>query len=333
VDILQLDQVERWRDGERVPAEAYLKMLADKAPTSDQGARSDESLDLVYAEFLLRRELGEAPTLAEYQWRFPEFADQLPVLIKLEEELEQCSSESSLLNEGHHGFSLQTADRQSSEHVADSPCIHGYEILGILGRGGMGVVYKARQIGLNRLIALKVIRAGQDADPASLERFRVEAETVAQLQHPNIVQVYEVGESDGCPYMALELAEGGSLAQFLDGTPQPPLHAARFVETLARAMHFAHLRGIIHRDLKPANVLLQLCRSNAKAVREPVGSRDLESTIPKISDFGLAKAGRTPDANWPASGNAQLHAAGASSVSRPRDQRRHGRLRPGRHVL
>src|SRR5947209_15289216 len=149
--------------------------------------------------------------------------------------------------------------------------VPGYEILGELGRGGMGVVYRARQLGLERTVALKVILAGTHADPEERARFRAEAQVVAGLRHPNIVQVHEVGEQDGLPFFSLEFVEGGSLAQKAAGTPQPAHEAARVVETLARAVHFAHRRGIVHRDLKPANVLLTA------------------DGTPKIADFGLAK--------------------------------------------
>ena len=133
----------------------------------------------------------------------------------------------------------------------------GYEVLGELGRGGMGVVYKARQLRLNRLVALKMIRAGAQAGSEDLRRFRIEAEAVACLQHPNIVQIYEVGEADGLPFFSLEFVDGGSLLQHLDKeTGLPARQAAALVETLARAMHYAHSRGIAHRDLKPANILL-----------------------------------------------------------------------------
>src|SRR5262245_23775450 len=131
----------------------------------------------------------------------------------------------------------------------------GYEILGELGRGGMGVVYKARHVKLNRVVALKMILAGGHAGAADLARFRTEVEAVARLQHPGIVQIYEVGEQGGLPYCALEFCPGGSLADKLDGTPLPPGEAARLVETLARAVHAAHEQRVIHRDLKPANVL------------------------------------------------------------------------------
>src|SRR5262249_19579649 len=122
------------------------------------------------------------------------------------------------------------------------PTIPGYQILGLLGRGGMGVVYRAIQEKLKRVVALKMIRAGSTAGREELDRFRAEAEAVAHLRHPNIVQIFEVGEYDGCPYFSLEFVEGGSLSQLLDGAPVPPRPAAQIVETLARAMHAAHER-------------------------------------------------------------------------------------------
>src|SRR5207244_8688283 len=121
---------------------------------------------------------------------------------------------------------------------------------------GMGVVYKARQVGLNRLVALKMILSGAHAGPRGMARFLAEAEAVAQLRHPHIVQIYDIGESSGCPYFALEFIEGGSLARRLRGDPQPVEPTVRLTETLARTIHFAHENGIVHRDLKPANILL-----------------------------------------------------------------------------
>jgi len=147
----------------------------------------------------------------------------------------------------------------------------GYDVLSVLGRGGMGVVYKARQRGLNRLVALKMISSGVHADVDELARFRSEAEAVAHLQHPNIVQIYEVGEEDGRPFFSLEFVDGVSLAKKIQDAPLPPREAARLAQVLALAMAYAHGRGIIHRDLKPANVLLTA------------------DGTPKIGDFGLAK--------------------------------------------
>src|SRR5262249_37860641 len=143
---------------------------------------------------------------------------------------------------------------QTQATGADLPAVPGYEIVAELGRGGMGVVYQARQCSLKRPVALKMILAGLHADPAALVRFRTEAEAVARLQHPNVVQIYEVGEHDGRPFLSLEYVDGGSLLHKVAGTPQPEREAARLVEMLARAVHYTHQRGILHRDLKPSNV-------------------------------------------------------------------------------
>jgi serine/threonine protein kinase len=174
------------------------------------------------------------------------------------------------------------------------PSVPGYEIEGILGRGGMGVVYKARQVSLNRPVALKMVLAGPHAGPGDLDRFRNEAEAVAQFQHPNIVQIYEVGEHDGRPFLSLEYVDGGSLAESLAngqwpvGNPEANRKAAELVETLARAIHAAHRRNIVHRDLKPGNILL--ARSDpihgVEGVKRPDESGHYQ---PKITDFGLAK--------------------------------------------
>jgi mono/diheme cytochrome c family protein len=175
--------------------------------------------------------------------------------------------------------------------------IPGYEVLGLLDQGGMGTVYKARHVQLKRLVALKMIRADVHARPEHLARFRVEAEAVAQLQHPNIVQIYDVGESEGRPYFSMEFVEGGSLAQKIAGQPLPPRAAAELVATLADAIHFAHQRGVVHRDLKPANVLIAAGGRKSTA-QEPSDSLYYQSeglrlliadcTL-KITDFGLAK--------------------------------------------
>ena len=159
----------------------------------------------------------------------------------------------------------------SGEHSAHWPIIPGYEIQRELGRGGMGVVYEARQVALKRTVALKMIRTGSQAGPEERARFKTEAETIARLQHPNIVQIHEIGEVDGQAFYALEFVPGGSLARELAGAVVPPRQAAELVATLAQAMHVAHQAGVIHRDLKPANVLLAAQR------------------VPKVTDFGLAK--------------------------------------------
>jgi serine/threonine protein kinase len=151
------------------------------------------------------------------------------------------------------------------------PRLANYEILDELGRGGMGVVYLARQAGFDRLVGLKMILAGPFAGPQHLARFRVEAKAVASLDHPNIVRVYDYGEQNRLPFYSMELVEGSSLADRLALGPFPVAKAARLVQTLAQAMQHAHDRGVIHRDLKPANILLTA------------------DGMPKITDFGLAK--------------------------------------------
>jgi WD40 repeat protein len=152
------------------------------------------------------------------------------------------------------------------------PAVDGYEVLGELGRGGMGVVYRARNVLLNRQCVLKMILAGDHADARAIARFRGEAEAVARLQHPNVVQIHHIGEAAGLPFFELEYVAGGSLDCRLDGTPWPPRRAAEMAEALARGIAEAHRLGIVHRDLKPANVLLAA------------------DGTPKITDFGLAKS-------------------------------------------
>jgi WD40 repeat protein len=169
------------------------------------------------------------------------------------------------------------------------PTVPGYEVLGELGRGGMAVVYRARQLGLSRLVALKMILPGPHAAPGDLARLRAEAEAAARLQHPNIVQVFEVGEHDGLPFFSMELCAAGTLAGRLATSPVPPRAAAAVVEALARAVHHAHRQGIVHRDLKPSNVLLQAATDVSAISNLKFEICDLKSVVPKVADFGLAK--------------------------------------------
>ena len=185
------------------------------------------------------------------------------------------------------------------------PAVAGFEILEELGRGGMGVVYKARQLNLRRLVALKMVLAGAHAGLDALARFRREAQAVASLEHPDIVRIHDVGQADGLPYFSLQLVDGGSLAQHIAGRPQDIKQAAWTIRVLARAIHAAHLQGIVHRDLKPANILLTA------------------HGRPKITDFGLAirlgddsnqtRSGTivgTPDYMAPEQACSQAHDAG-----------------------
>jgi serine/threonine-protein kinase len=152
------------------------------------------------------------------------------------------------------------------------PAIFGtYQLLEPLGRGGMGIVYKARQETLKRLVALKMVRAGIEASPDERARFQREGEAIARIKHSHVVQIHEFGELGGQLFFSMELLEGGNLASKLDGRPLPQREAAELVRALARAVHAAHQQGIVHRDLKPSNVLLSA------------------DATPKITDFGLAK--------------------------------------------
>jgi serine/threonine protein kinase/DNA-binding SARP family transcriptional activator len=232
-----------WQAGQRPAIDDYLADTAEPARSALLG-------ELIALEVFYRQRVGEAPRADEYQARYPSVS-LLVVSLFADQDTEQT--------------------QPLPDAAGDFPVVPGYEILGVLGRGGMGIVYQARHCRLQRLVALKMILAGGHAGPQELLRFRTEAEAVARLQHPNMVQIYEVGEQQGLPYCALEFVDGGSLARKLAGTPLPPRQAAQMLATLAEAMHVGHERGIIHRDLKPDNVLLTA------------------GGTPKVTDFGLAK--------------------------------------------
>lgn len=172
--------------------------------------------------------------------------------------------------------SIEIEQQSIDEKQEPPPEVPGYELLEELGRGGMAVVFRARQLKPQRLVALKILHHPTSGDASWVARFRTEAEAVAQLEHPNIVRMYEVGEAQRVSYLALEFVDGGNLAARLQGQTQEPRWTAEMIATLARAMQFAHQRGVIHRDLKPANILLQV-------------PADAMPVVPKITDFGLAK--------------------------------------------
>jgi serine/threonine protein kinase len=227
-------------------------------------------LNLIAAEHEFRRRCEPDLSTEEYSLRFPEYRAELPEWIV-----------------------RSTPHSPSNQRPQTLPEIAGYEILGVLGRGGMGVVYRARQLKLQRTVALKMVLTGSHAGPKDLARFCAEAEALGRLQHPNIVQIYDVGEAAGRPYFVFEFVAGGSLAQHLHGAPQPVRAAAQLVKTLAGAVHAAHGSGVIHRDLKPANILL---KDDGPATRPNVLSSvalRLECLVPKIADFGLAKCADT----------------------------------------
>jgi hypothetical protein len=220
---------------------------------------------------------GSRPTPEELCRDCPElletFRERLRRLARLDGFLQDGTTPPGAPSTVNWPFSPQgtPSDKPLQSEEPTLPAVPGYEVLGVLGRGGMGVVYQARQVALGRVVALKMIRDGVLAGPRERARFRAEAKAVARLQHPNIVQVHDLGEQDGRPFFSLELCQGGSLDKKLAGKPMVPRKAARLIEILARAVQAAHQAGVLHRDLKPANVLL---------------TRD---NVPKITDFGLAK--------------------------------------------
>jgi serine/threonine-protein kinase len=245
-------QRQDWREGQRRAVEEYIaqrpELLLD----------SDAILDLVYNEIILREASGDRPGLEEYLRRFPALDAELRRQFDIHRLLETRDLTDMRQD--------QMADSAAPSDIAFSR----YAIVDILGRGGMGIVYKARDLDLDRLVALKIIGSGRFARPRERTRFRAEAHAVARLQHPNIVQIYDVGEQDGCPYMALELIEGPGLDRNMRQGLVPPREAVQLMESLARAAHYAHSKGIIHRDLKPSNIMLTA------------------EGVAKISDFGLA---------------------------------------------
>jgi WD40 repeat protein/predicted Ser/Thr protein kinase len=257
------DQRRRWARGERVLVEHYAAEFADVL------GDPDALLDLLDHEVVLREEFGDAPALDEYLQRFPQLARQLRDQFEVHSALKSGEWPTEHGTPGLSAASPLTITGGTS--AGAGPALPGYEVIHELGRGGMGVVYLAWQTGLGRLVALKMIRAGESSRPQDLARFRGEAEAVARLEHPNLVRIYEVGEHDGRPYFSMEYVDGGRLADSLRGTPWAPRRAAELAETLARAVHAAHERGVVHRDLTPSNVLLTA------------------DGQPKVVDFGLAK--------------------------------------------
>jgi WD40 repeat protein/serine/threonine protein kinase len=257
-----------WKAGRRPRIEDHLAAVPE-------AERPTLLRELILLEIDYRRLAGERPAAEEFLARFPDLDRTLVAAVP-------------------SGTVRPRRGAPAADGVTPWPAVPGFEILDELGRGGMGVVYRAWQERLRRLVALKMVLAGEHAGAEATARFRTEAEAVARLQHPNIVRIYEVGEHHGRPYVALEYVDGGSLAQQLGGKPAPARPAAQLVETLARATHHAHRQGIIHRDLKPANVLLQTTEHTEHTEQRPNDPRSASvfsvvSCIPKITDFSLAK--------------------------------------------
>jgi tetratricopeptide (TPR) repeat protein len=224
-----------------------------------------DQLDEIIGEYLAAQERGNAPSRPEFLAAHPEFADELAEFLADEDRFDAAVA--PLV-----GRSSSSGDRKTVTMLPRTGQTLGrYELLEELGRGGMGVVYKARQKGVNRLVALKMIGSGPWTTPSDLQRFRLEAAAIAEMDHPHIVPLYEVGEEEGQPFYSMKWVEGGSLAARIEKYRDRPRDAVRLLLTVARAVEHAHQHGILHRDLKPGNILID---SHGQ---------------PHVTDFGLAK--------------------------------------------
>ena len=267
------DEFEKaWSSGTRPNLGGFLWQLPLESLT--EGSMELFTLDIAY-----RRQSGEDPCLSDYSAEFPEHTASISQALKLAA-----------------GSALLQQDRTSPGFAADAcpvpslPVIPGLTILRRLGVGGMGVVYEARQAGLNRHVAIKMLRAGIDATTEELTRFRIEAESAARLGHPNIVQIFQVGAHHGQPFLVLEYVTGGSLREWIQHRRHSSQFSAGLVRILAAAVGHAHDRGIVHRDLKPANILIEIAETqppNDKASHlTPAGGhqivRDSTTMIPWV---------------------------------------------------
>jgi tRNA A-37 threonylcarbamoyl transferase component Bud32 len=250
--------------------------------SSNSEAWENPRLEDVIAAYLQAVDAGKAPDRQELLARHPDLVDPLQAFFADHDRMKQAAAPPP----ANEAPTLAPGEiPPGAAPLGRVPYFGDYELLQEIARGGMGVVYKARQVSLNRVVAVKMILAGQLASAEDVQRFRREAEAAANLDHPNIVPIYEVGEHEGQHYFSMKLIEGGSLASCK--LPLPPRQAAELVATVARAVHHAHQRGILHRDLKPGNILLSR-RTGCQPVQgaEQAGSLCDE---PHVTDFGLAK--------------------------------------------
>jgi WD40 repeat protein/HEAT repeat protein len=237
-------------------------------PESTGTTERDQRLHAILATCLETLENGHPLDQGELLARHPEFAAELADFFAGRDQVDRLAAPLREMTSG-------LPDGTTIRYVGD------YEVQAEIARGGMGVVYRARQVSLNRPVALKMILAGQLASETDVRRFKREAEAAANLDHPNIVPIYEVGEHQGQHYFSMKLIEDGNLAEYLQSNTLSPQDAARLLATVARAVHYAHQRGILHRDLKPANVLL--------AFRETASAARRDEYEPHVTDFGLAR--------------------------------------------
>jgi eukaryotic-like serine/threonine-protein kinase len=276
------------RSGERCACERVLLNYPQLATDHDH------ALELIYLEYLIRTEAGDAPRAVDFASRFPELRNEVLKLLQVDE-----SMRGSSLPTLSSGAIVPLPDQKIHDlrSNADLPGQMGdYMLLEVIGRGGMGCVYKAVQKSLSRLVAVKTVDALASFNPSAVARFKAEAEFAARLQHPNIVQIHEIGTQEDIPFFSMELVTGGTLSAAMRERKIAPVVAARLLELLAKAVSYAHTRGIVHRDLKPSNVLLAPSDRKEAVDLEPIDSRSQSPSNeskykfePKIADFGLAK--------------------------------------------
>ncbi|MFO0843101.1 MAG: serine/threonine-protein kinase [Gemmataceae bacterium] len=265
--VVAIDQYERWMAGDRAPADWYLTLLPDD-PSRDQAA-----CDVVYGEFLLREQLGERPDVQAYLAQFPSLNGPLSRQFALHSAL----ADDAAVRAGpdppvptRHGHLLATRIGPAA------PVVPGYEVLEPIGKGGMGVVYRARQVSLHRVVALKVFDPPPGADPSLLDRMRREAQVTARLSHPNIVTVHDAGLAGSSFYLAMEYVEGTDLHRLVEQQgPLPVATACEYARQAALGLQHAHEKGLVHRDIKPSNLIV-------------AGAGDGAGVL-KVLDLGLAR--------------------------------------------
>jgi len=260
--VLREHQTTGWQQEDPTPTELYLLHFPELG--------DEDALVLIMGEVTLRWERGQHPTIQEYEGRFPRHAADLGVQFDLQ---------------AHLNDTAPAPDSSSEPPPPEGVIVPGYVVEEQVGRGTWGVVYRARHFALGRQVALKLIRADSVSDPKVLTRFLAEGRVIASLDHPNIIKVYDVGRDEDRLFLALELADSGTLSERLEGKPLPTGDAAQLAAVIARAAGYAHAKGIIHRDLKPGNVLLFARKEPPPGEDEPL----LMDCTPKLADFGLAR--------------------------------------------
>jgi serine/threonine protein kinase len=299
--VLRIDQRQRWNLGERISAEDYLQAF----PMLHTAV--EEAIDLIYAEFLLRQELGESPSSEEYRRRFPQFEPFLGQQLHLDHAIQDLAEDlgsrltTSPLESDEDWSEADTLTSETGRGKTDPsqwPVVSGYEILGWLGEGGMGIVYKARQVNLRRTVALKVIRKKLLARPEAINRFLREAQAAAALLHSHIVIIYDAGRTQDTYYYSMEYVDGIDLARLLkQETVLEVSQVCDYMRQAALGLQHAHERGLVHRDIKPGNLIVSPPpQGDGMPTAQALPFR---GAVLKILDMGLARLDQLADLSSP----------------------------------